>query len=715
MKPDDGLHKLGSQLIYQGDVEVKTEVDELISSPASDALQLIFQDTHVDPNSIMLDLTAMLRRDPTLSSLNPPARSQQQVVQGVVANPGVPIPKRSQQVSNNLLHQSVGDYIELEDMSAPNTMTPSMSSSFGAFGAGSSTLGSSYGASPLAPTSPSLWEPVPQVKKEVLLVKQEDLDQMSQGPGLCLSGGQISPQESQQQMYTTLQNAGPTLAQLNSPPNEEHAFLRGISELSDLNVDLDVLMSSDILPQSLYQLPSGAVKVETTTSRYNDQDLTQQIMRGTSAATLSSSSSVPSNMMSHGMADLHVHDLSNLSNGGPALSPNHLTLSPNSRLSLSPNPGQSGTNIQIMSPVPQNRASIIKTTPSTQATISKSATAHSTLHELLMRKEPAVHDPIRSRSNSNQFKAAKTRIAPRQRSSLSASNPLLASQLSKSAPINCAPIERMIWSRREARPHINSVNSVAGDTASIADEVQEALSSLSPSELNDIDSEIEDEGEQSGDSDDELNIDEGDESTPGSSVKKDRHFWQYNVQAKGPKGHKISLHPKIHDPFNLEEVIDPVFSDEIQVHGIKHSGKARRGDGNDLTANPKKLAAIGKELENLGKVINDMAPVSEIPLPTRTKSRKEKNKLASRACRLKKKAQHEANKLKLYGLEEEHGDLLNAIGTVTEVLISKMSRNCEKSQTELTNEAEQCIKKTQKNRVAGFTTDYVNKMIAKHS
>merc|ERR1719309_231637 len=159
-KPDDGLHKLGSQLVYQGDVEVKTEVDELISSPASDALQLIFQDTHVDPNSIMLDLTAMLRRDPTLSSLNPPARSQQQVVQGVVANPGVPIPKRSQQVSNNLLHQSVGDYIELEDMSAPNTMTPSMSSSFGAFGAGSSTLGSSYGASPLAPTSPSLWEPV---------------------------------------------------------------------------------------------------------------------------------------------------------------------------------------------------------------------------------------------------------------------------------------------------------------------------------------------------------------------------------------------------------------------------------------------------------------------------------------------------------------------------------------------------------------------------
>jgi len=51
------------------------------------------------------------------------------------------------------------------------------------------------------------------------------------------------------------------------------------------------------------------------------------------------------------------------------------------------------------------------------------------------------------------------------------------------------------------------------------------------------------------------------------------------------------------------------------------SGKARRGDGNDLTANPKKLAAIGKELEMLSKVINDLTPVSEMPFGARCKSR----------------------------------------------------------------------------------------------
>lgn len=48
--------------------------------------------------------------------------------------------------------------------------------------------------------------------------------------------------------------------------------------------------------------------------------------------------------------------------------------------------------------------------------------------------------------------------------------------------------------------------------------------------------------------------------------------------------------------------------------------------------------------------------VPDLSFTFRTKSRKEKNKLASRACRLKKKAQHEANKLKLHGLEEEHSE-----------------------------------------------------------
>lgn len=52
--------------------------------------------------------------------------------------------------------------------------------------------------------------------------------------------------------------------------------------------------------------------------------------------------------------------------------------------------------------------------------------------------------------------------------------------------------------------------------------------------------------------------------------KKERFFWQYNVQAKGPKGQKISLTPETVDPHVLNEVQDPVFSQYCSVDGIKH-------------------------------------------------------------------------------------------------------------------------------------------------
>ena len=52
--------------------------------------------------------------------------------------------------------------------------------------------------------------------------------------------------------------------------------------------------------------------------------------------------------------------------------------------------------------------------------------------------------------------------------------------------------------------------------------------------------------------------------------KKERFFWQYNVQAKGPKGQKINLTPEAVDPHVLNKVQDPVFSPYCSVDGIKH-------------------------------------------------------------------------------------------------------------------------------------------------
>lgn len=152
-----------------------------------------------------------------------------------------------------------------------------------------------------------------------------------------------------------------------------------------------------------------------------------------------------------------------------------------------------------------------------------------------------------------------------------------------------------------------------------------------------------------------------------------RFFWQYNVQSKGPKGPRYqqtapsASFEEEEDPHVFNEIADPVFAPDCQVEGVKHSGKARRGDGNDLTPNPKKLLMIGLELKKLSKTINDLTPVTEVPFICRNKSRKEKNKLASRACRLKKKAQHEANKIKLHGLHREHGKLVKTINEMRRI------------------------------------------------
>lgn len=706
MKPNEDLLKVGNhQIIFPGhqEIPVKTEGD---SSPASEALQLILTESAVDPKSIMFDLSKFLQENTSLGHVN----NQQRVIVSAPSyyalQGGVPIPKRSTSSSYAL----PGDTLDIEEVySGPDT-TPSSS---GALGAG----GSSYGASPRAPQSPSYWDQGHlQIKEEWEPV----------GPGMTLSSGQhipfrnISPADTQN--LFTLQNAGPTLAQLNSPPNDQElteTTLRNLGDLDSLNLDLDALTGEIMFP---FQAHIAEIKMEpvviasTTTTSSSSSSATSSSIPCSSlqwaaradqlhqqATSHHLSTSVPVSVIS---STGDYQELSNLSNGGPAVSPTRLTLSPPVRTSISP----------LSQPVSPQIQSMIPTTVPARGSPAQHA---STLHELLLRQESTVPDPIRPRSNSNQFKSARRPIAARQRNSLSISNPLLASQLSKSAPVKTLPIEQMIWSRRDPRPHINSVCSNAGDS-SIADEVSEVLNSLSPSELNDIDSEDEDLSNNELDSDEDLKIDEDDcSSVAGSAGKKERHFWQYNVQAKGPKGMKMALDTKIMDPHRLNDIIDPVFSDNVQIHGIKHSGKARRGDGNDLTANPKKLAAIGKELDKLNKEINLMTPVSEVPLTTRTKSRKEKNKLASRACRLKKKAQHEANKLKLHGLEEEHSELMRSIYRVKEILQSKWgssgAEGAARPQEELTQEADRLLKRAQKNRVAGYTTEYVNRMIAKYS
>lgn len=338
----------------------------------------------------------------------------------------------------------------------------------------------------------------------------------------------------------------------------------------------------------------------------------------------------------------------------------------------------------------------------------------STLHELLMRK---CENPF-SNPSSNQMDS----ISP-------IGGKPKASRLSMSAPTQTMGLDQ-IWSHREPRQHLLSTGSLveAGSTSSLS-----TGGALSPDPLC-IDPLSHDEGYEDSDDDSDHYDDDSSDNDTGLSdgedqssnrvgtgttelgkdnrhSKKEKFFWQYNVQAKGPKGQRLIARARLEDPHVLNEATDPVFSPHCALRGIKHSGKARKGDGNDLTPNPRKLHNIGRELNKLNRIINDMTPVSELPFTARPKTRKEKNKLASRACRLKKKAQHEANKIKLHGLEVEHKRLIHGISQAKHTLAAKLAESNPETQEELTRQMEKCCKLATKMRIANYSTDFVNKVL----
>ncbi|XP_060594383.1 uncharacterized protein LOC132748763 [Ruditapes philippinarum] len=201
-------------------------------------------------------------------------------------------------------------------------------------------------------------------------------------------------------------------------------------------------------------------------------------------------------------------------------------------------------------------------------------------------------------------------------------------------------------------------------------------------------------------------------------TKEKQYFWQYNVQSKGPKGTRVKFDLE-EDPHVLNDFEDPVFGSTSSGNlasigvSIKHGGKARKGDGNDIVPSPKKLCQIGLQLRKINGQINDFVPASELPSQARSKSRKEKNKLASRACRLKKKAQHEANKVKLHGLELEHRRLLTVIHLIRQKLYTRLKKEQTDDKRSMSEILESLIKKHLGEMVGGHTTDYVNSVIHK--
>ncbi|CAG0911817.1 unnamed protein product, partial [Cyprideis torosa] len=80
-------------------------------------------------------------------------------------------------------------------------------------------------------------------------------------------------------------------------------------------------------------------------------------------------------------------------------------------------------------------------------------------------------------------------------------------------------------------------------------------------------------------------------------------------------------------------------------------------------------------------------PPAELPSQDRPQIRKDKNKLASKQCRLKKKAQHEALKIQNYALTYEQSRLLASVAEIRKRLLNHVERACEGTSSGLDLEA----------------------------
>lgn len=195
------------------------------------------------------------------------------------------------------------------------------------------------------------------------------------------------------------------------------------------------------------------------------------------------------------------------------------------------------------------------------------------------------------------------------------------------------------------------------------------------------------------------------------------NFWQYNSQARGPKGRRIYGEITLKDCHVLDEFSDPVSHGES---GIGQPNKLRHGEGNDPRPDTQKLMEIGSRISRLEEEFRGLSAVKS-GLTKGDEVGRQKNKLASRICRLKKKAQHEANKVKLEGLREEHEQLVSVVARLvtimeTHILTTKettMTTPVVSSQPPFCSQLESLIRSNLKFMIAGHTAEYVNMQLQK--
>jgi len=493
----------------------KTHIKQEEVPAATDALDILHDEdsSSLDTNALLFDLTELLKRDPTLSSLNP-VKDEPIDETETMSHSGLPIPGK------------FADHIQPQQMNQEQMGTAA--SSLGAFGTGSSSLGSSnVTASPLLaspPTAGMLYTNAvtANVSTTILLIviiastrmnlkcssysKHTKVPMTAYFPlqtphntPVCVDDlashhlqkirHPVQVQRRQEHQKMDMDTTPPPNVTFESGSGASSTGVRSLLEDFDLNDYFTSDKAKNVslhphsahasgggnTPQSLQRqrsntMPSGRTHIKTEHVQADIPTFLQAddnlIFSSTSFSSQSGGAAFATSAASAATGPASSSTPS-ASGSVPSSAASHL---------LSSSVPGGGTNGSVFHNSPLSDILNDLSMPSTPATVAQAGASpihdnlagsspsnagperHSTLHKLLLRKDPVLvgrPSPVRSpESRGSGGSGSGVKTLDKIRSSLSASNPLLAQQLSQSAPSQQSYLDRVLWSRREPRQHI---------------------------------------------------------------------------------------------------------------------------------------------------------------------------------------------------------------------------------------------------------------------
>uniref|UniRef100_H3AQT4 Uncharacterized protein n=1 Tax=Latimeria chalumnae TaxID=7897 RepID=H3AQT4_LATCH len=190
--------------------------------------------------------------------------------------------------------------------------------------------------------------------------------------------------------------------------------------------------------------------------------------------------------------------------------------------------------------------------------------------------------------------------------------------------------------------------------------------------------------------------------------QKRRYFWEYSRSQSSPTKPGRRLSPAVWDRNMLP-------SNQYQKENRLSTGKMVLSRNHDSMLDW--TTPLWKD-EGCLKSINKRNISNQcfcMPIIARPERGKEAELVCRRACRLKKKAQHEANKIKLWGLNQEHEDaLLRVIVGIKAEIVRRVGSSEQNDGEKMTEKLEKLLKQMQVSQgpvVAGQTSEFVQKVL----